>query len=105
MVSAMTSIAAHSTIVIKHRQEQPMSHQTPNHLHHQDVANHHEQAARHHEQAAKSHLEAARLRAAGNQETAANHALTAHGFALHALHHSEESIKMLANMQASVQRP
>jgi hypothetical protein len=82
-----------------------MSHQAPKHPRHQDVAKHHEQAARHHEQAAKSHLEAARLREVGNQETAANHALTAHGFALHDLHHGEESIKMHVNMQASVQRP
>jgi len=82
-----------------------MPHQDPNHPHHQDSAKHHEEAAKHHEQAAKSHREAARLREAGNHETAANHALMAHGFTLHALHHSEEAIKMHANIQASVQRP
>ena len=80
-----------------------MPHQEPNHPHHQDTAKHHELAAKHHEQAAKHHLEAARLREAGNHEAAANQALTAHGYTLHALRHSEEAIKEHANIPASVQ--
>lgn len=63
-----------------------MSHQDPNHAHHQD-------AAKHHDQAASSHREAATLREAGKHDAAAAQSLIAHGHTLHALAHSEAAIK------------
>ncbi len=64
-----------------------MPHTEPNHPHHQDAATHHELAA-------KSHLKAAKLYESGKFDASARHAMIAHGHTLHALHHSNEAIKV-----------
>jgi hypothetical protein len=69
----------------------PLHPRDPNHAYHQFAAKSHDLASKH-------HVIADRYFNSGDYQMAAHHAHIAHGYTLHALHHSEEASRRYADL-------